>query len=565
MKAFSTFKTLLRSSPLFRILLLLTLVGAVVLVTSLSGRTKIGKPEISNIDPPIGSPGDTVVISGKNFGKTKESSFVEIAGSRVTASGYKKWSDSEIELTVPVNVQDGLVVVQTSEGRSEPAFFANESTIPVAVRTDFRTTVPVLESISPLSARIGDSVTIVGSNFGAVRGNSTVYFTANRESSSAPSTVDDSGYNADFIPASEADYDFEYWSDNEIRVRVPDGAASGPVYVSTDKGNSYRLNMAVNFPVGQKSFSMRRTYVLQISADIQNRTTDDARVTLYVPRPSISASQPAAVLSEVSPIPLIQDDSSNVIHQVQLTSDNTNRMRFNQSFIITTLSVSRTINEDKVSRFSEKNRLLYSAYTSPDACVPSSDPSVVSLAEKIIGKNTNPYVQANLIYDYMIKNFKVLNTVRSGDVSVLDLLERESGDAYDFAMIFTALCRAAGIPAIPISGVLIENNSTTRNHWWSEIYFERYGWFPVDVALAAGLNYKAFSEIENPVDYYFGNMDSQHIAFSRKWNGLKQSLINSRIVFRPRTYALQSIWEEVSNAKSNYSSLWNDPVVVGIY
>ena len=565
MKAFSTFKTLLSSSPLFRILLLLTLVGAVVLVTSLSGRTKIGKPEISNIDPPIGSPGDTVVISGKNFGKTKESSFVEIAGSRVTASGYKKWSDSEIELTVPVNVQDGLVVVQTSEGRSEPAFFANESTIPVAVRTDFRTTVPVLESISPLSARIGDSVTIVGSNFGAVRGNSTVYFTANRESSSAPSTVDDSGYNADFIPASEADYDFEYWSDNEIRVRVPDGAASGPVYVSTDKGNSYRLNMAVNFPVGQKSFSMRRTYVLQISADIQNRTTDDARVTLYVPRPSISASQPAAVLSEVSPIPLIQDDSSNVIHQVQLTSDNTNRMRFNQSFIITTLSVSRTINEDKVSRFSEKNRLLYSAYTSPDACVPSSDPSVVSLAEKIIGKNTNPYIQANLIYDYMIKNFKVLNTVRSGDVSVLDLLERESGDAYDFAMIFTALCRAAGIPAIPISGVLIENNSTTRNHWWSEIYFERYGWFPVDVALAAGLNYKAFSEIENPVDYYFGNMDSQHIAFSRKWNGLKQSLINSRIVFRPRTYALQSIWEEVSNAKSNYSSLWNDPVVVGIY
>ena len=565
MKVLSTFKTLLKSSPLVRILLLLTVIGVIALVTSLSGRTKIGKPEISSIDPPIGSPGDTVVISGKNFGRTKESSFVEIAGSRVTASGYKKWSDTEVELTVPVNVQDGLVIVQTSEGRSEPVFFANESTIPVAVRTDFRTTVPVMDSISPLSARVGDVVTIVGSNFGAVRGNSTVYFAANRESSSAPSSVDDSGYNADFICASEADYDFEYWSDNEIHVRVPDGAASGPVYVATDKGNSYRLNLAVNFPVGQKSFSTRRTYVIQISADIQNRTTDDARVTLYVPRPAVSASQPSAVLSEVNPIPLIQDDSSNVIHQVQLTADNTNRLRFNQTFIITTLSVSNGVNEDKVSRFSDRSRLLYSAYTAPDTCVPSSEPDIIELALKIVGKTTNPYAQAKLIYNYMISNFKILNTVRSGDVSVLDLLERGSGDAYDFAMIFTALCRAIGIPAIPVSGVLIENNSTTRNHWWCEIYFERYGWFPVDVALAAGLNYKAFSEIENTEEYYFGNMDSQHIAFSRKWNGLKQSLINSRTVFRPRTYALQSMWEEVSNAKSNYSSLWNDPVVVGIY
>lgn len=565
MKVLRTFKTLLKSSPLVRLLLLLSVIGVITLVSLFSGRTKIGKPEISTIDPPIGSPGDTVVISGKNFGRTKESSFVEIAGSRVTASGYKRWSDTEIELTIPVNVQDGLVVVQTQEGRSEPLFFANESTIPVAVRTDFRTTVPVMDSVSPLSARIGDSITIVGSNFGAVRGNSTVYFTANRDSSSAPSTVDDSGYNADFISASESDYDFEYWSDNEIRVRVPDGAASGPIYISTDKGNSYRLNVAVNFPVGQKTFSSRRTYVIQISADIQNRTTDDARVTLYVPRPAISPSQPAAVLNEVNPIPLIQDDQNNVIHQVQLTADDTSRMRFNQSFVITTLSVSNGISEDKVSRFSERNRLLYSAYTAPDTCIPSGDSAIVSLAEKIVGKNTNPYAQAKLIYTYMIKNFKVLNTVRSGDVSVLDLLDRGSGDAYDFAMIFTALCRACGIPAIPVSGVLIENNSTTRNHWWSEIYFERYGWFPVDVALAAGLNYKAFSEVENTEEYYFGNMDSQHIAFSRKWNGLKQSLINSRTVFRPRTYALQSIWEEVSNASSNYSSLWNDPVVVGIY
>ncbi|MBP5751412.1 MAG: IS3 family transposase, partial [Treponema sp.] len=66
-------------------------------------------------------------------------------------------------------------------------------------------------------------------------------------------------------------------------------------------------------------------------------------------------------------------------------------------------------------------------------------------------------------------------------------------------------------------------------------------------------------------EYYFGNQEGQHIAFSRKVNSLKPSLLNSRTVYRPRTYALQSIWEEASNATASYSSLWNDPVIVGIY
>ena len=84
-------------------------------------------------------------------------------------------------------------------------------------------------------------------------------------------------------------------------------------------------------------------------------------------------------------------------------------------------------------------------------------------------------------------------------------------------------------------------------------------------ALAAGLPFNSFTTIENPAEYYFGNQEGQHVAFSRKVNSLKPSLLNSRTVYRPRTYALQSIWEEASNATASYSSLWNDPVIVGIY
>lgn len=87
----------------------------------------------------------------------------------------------------------------------------------------------------------------------------------------------------------------------------------------------------------------------------------------------------------------------------------------------------------------------------------------------------------------------------------------------------------------------------------------------MDVALGIGLEYRAFKPIANTHDFYFGNLDSQHIAFSRGWNEVKQSLINSKVVYRPKSYALQSIWEESSSGNINYSSLWNDPIVLGIY
>ena len=165
----------------------------------------------------------------------------------------------------------------------------------------------------------------------------------------------------------------------------------------------------------------------------------------------------------------------------------------------------------------------------------------------------------------MIENYSINEKVRTGNVSALDLPKRKTGDAYDFAILFTALCRARGIPSIPVSGVIVESNSSAKTHWWSEVYFEDFGWMPVDPALGAGLEFKAFSSVKNPAEFYFGNMDNQHVAFSRGWHQIKPAFINGKTVFRPRTYALQSIWEEAGSTVSSYSSLWNNPAIIGIY
>ena len=107
----------------------------------------------------------------------------------------------------------------------------------------------------------------------------------------------------------------------------------------------------------------------------------------------------------------------------------------------------------------------------------------------------------------MISEFTVLqNTRKSEDIS--ELLEKKVGDAYDFTILFCAMARSCGIPAIPLSGILIDAGLTNQNHWWLEIYLENFGWMPVDVALGAGKKHEAFRHITKNADFYFGNLDS---------------------------------------------------------
>ena len=198
---------------------------SVVLIISFKNKPV---PEIEAIVPPVGSPGDVVVIKGKNFGDVRDMSYVEFAGSKLTASSYISWQDDTIKLVLPSNIQDGLVVVGVKNQRSKPALFANEVDIPVPVTQSFQTTKPVISSLSSSKLGVGSLLTIYGNNFGSSRGQSKVYFTSDYDNAvSGASFITSTVLTTNMVCASEFDEDYEYWNNNEIRVRVPDGAYTG--------------------------------------------------------------------------------------------------------------------------------------------------------------------------------------------------------------------------------------------------------------------------------------------------------------------------------------------------
>ena len=577
MKIKSTFSLLFRKYSFFRVLSYVFIIA--VVLSSLSVATVKSKkvPVIASVIPVVGSAGDTMVIRGSNFGAIRGTNYVEIGGNRITASGYLTWTENLIKLTIPSNVQDGLVIVSTKAGRSKPGFFANEAGIPVAVPQSVKTLQPVISEISPQSGAYGTLLTITGSDFGTARGESKVFFTANAEAAAHNSALGSgqgeltADFNFSEVCASESDYDYEFWSDSEIRVRIPDGAATGPVYVETEKGKSNTVAEEIKLSAGTKNYVSRKTYILQVNSDLDSiDTKKGTAITLRVPRPMVTSWQPMVELTECSPEPVISDYKNTVIHQLELqrATSKSEKIKFSHTFVLSTYAIQSSINEKSVRPYSAstKSRVFFKNATKADALIKSDDEKVISLAQEIAGKGTNPYNQAKLAYDYLLQNYKLRDELRKADASPLDLVKNKKGDPYDFAIFYTSLLRALGIPALPVAGILVDSEMKTRAHWWTEFYIEGFGWLPVDLALAMGMNYKSFRSVENAAEFYFGNLDSQHIAFSKGWNEIKQTISqNSKIVYRPKTYAFQSIWEESSEGNVNYSSLWNDPIVLGLY
>jgi hypothetical protein len=211
----------------------------------------------------------------------------------------------------------------------------------------------------------------------------------------------------------------------------------------------------------------------------------------------------------------------------------------------------------------------------PMSAIPSDDPRIKERSAAIVGREQNPYAKARRIYDYLLTEGGIQRAPLSGEAAFpgeaalpggpLEALEGKKADPYTAALLFCALARSAGIPAIPVSGVLLDRNRMFSSHYWAEFWVEGFGWVPVDPALGAGAAPPTFILRADHAGYYFGSLDNQRIVFSRGFTTLSQMDPRGRVAIRERDYALQTLWEEAVGGLTSYSSLWSDVTTSGVY
>jgi transglutaminase-like putative cysteine protease len=125
-----------------------------------------------------------------------------------------------------------------------------------------------------------------------------------------------------------------------------------------------------------------------------------------------------------------------------------------------------------------------------------TDGIVKTTAMRIVEGRDRPEDQARAIYDWVIENtFRDANVAGCGVGNVKDMLESGyfGGKCADINSLFTALARAAGLPARDVFGIRVADSAdfksvgrsgdiTKAQHCRAEVYLERQGWTAVDPA-----------------------------------------------------------------------------------
>jgi transglutaminase-like putative cysteine protease len=272
----------------------------------------------------------------------------------------------------------------------------------------------------------------------------------------------------------------------------------------------------------------------------------------------MSASQRKIELLESDPMPFMEDRGTGIYKLEDLAANSETRVNISwkvEVYRVETSVLPQQIRQDPLSP-------VNTTYTQSNRLIPSDDSRIKSRAAQIIGRERNPYLKARMIFEWLMRDL----TITEGriDTDIFPVLQTGRADSYTAALLYCALLRAADVPALPVAGVLVNRNLQTVNHYWVEFWADGFGWIPADPAMSAGAVPAAFNTGEAQ-DFYFGNTDSQRIAFSRGFAALSPMTPGGRTVSPERTYALQSLWEEAAGGLDSYTSLWSDIIITGIY
>ncbi|MCF7927677.1 MAG: IPT/TIG domain-containing protein [Spirochaetales bacterium] len=530
--------------------ILLFIVVAIIFV--FSSRLTGAPPEISSVSPDTGRPGDIIVIEGENFGNRPGQ--VSFSGFVPTSSAYRQWEPNRIRLSLPEGIQTGLIQVKTDSGTSNGLLFADERDIPEVVESGTEPGVPFINSLQPQSGSIGTPVSIRGGNFGVNRDGARVLFTWMTEDQ----TEDQTRY-----VACSPDLDYLNWSDEVIEVLVPDGASTGNVLIETGKGKSNQEFFEVDGTFGEKVFSDKTTYAMSsrlLVTELESR--EEGTLYLWYPGPAPAPQQRNIQILDRSRKPVLENFNGLMLFSLSGEDTGESPLVISQTIMFDRYEVSVRVDDDRYQDYRRKDP-LYRRYTRSNDLVPSDAEAIQTLSDRITGRFRSPHRKAERIFRYLIDTCEFVQD--SGSLEPEELVEAEQLDALGYAVLYSALARAAGIPARPVSGYYVDERGGLHRHYWSEHYLQGVGWVPSDIPQADNARIGGVGPVVPPeaADSYFGILDNRHIALTRGLVEAGRMDPSGRIA--TNDFSFQAIHEEASGPVESYSTEWPEYELIGIY
>ncbi len=242
----------------------------------------------------------------------------------------------------------------------------------------------------------------------------------------------------------------------------------------------------------------------------------------WMPFPQVTESQTAVDLLDASPDPMFVNAPgypARSIYFEQAASEAGGAV-FQAKWAMTARPRWARIDPAVVQPLDPERHAAVLAYTREQPPHVVFTPEIQQLARELTEGIENPALRARRIYDWISENIQYSFAREYCTLRNISMytLENSYGDCGQIALLYIALCRAAGIPARWQSG-WITVPGMHNMHDWSEIYLEPYGWVPVDpnYAVFARQSMASLSDEQRAMmlEFFFGGMDAYRMCVNR--------------------------------------------------
>jgi len=182
--------------------------------------------------------------------------------------------------------------------------------------------------------------------------------------------------------------------------------------------------------------------------------------------------------------------------------------KFTVEYEFTSHGVFQAIDVEQVTQLKDKESL--NKYLEEDAPHIVFTEDLRTLAQEIVGDEQNPYIKAQLLFAWVDNHTPWASAREYSSIPCIPeyALQNHHGDCGIQTLFFITLCRISGIPARWQSGWELQPPDDSM-HDWGMIYFEPYGWVPMDVTY--GLRKSDDPQLRW---FYLSGMDSYRIIFN---------------------------------------------------
>lgn len=513
--------------------------AALVLLFSLSLAISRTAPVIHSLEPARVSPGDLLVVNGRNFGISRGKVFLD--NNTLTTSFVESWSDNMIKLRVPPLNSSGLISIETSGGRSDGALFVLSDRVPDLAAGAFLPGKPFLSGINNSSFHPGDLVILKGDKMGSRKKGSRILVSIAAE---AAADLLDVPEEENFTEVPE-DHIYS-WQNDGLSFFLPQEAESGPVYLHTASGFSNPVSIEVLQPEGLTLSDSRKLHISQEIIISHIAALPGNALALRVPQPQNRMGQEIKSFTPEEGYLLLEE----------LESAET--LTLKNEYDLELSSIRYDLSQSDIPR--EYNNIsMLEDWLEDSPSLPASDFRRTALA--VVKREKHPLRKASLLFDYVI--WKLQPELENPETEAAMWLKTKRTDSLGYASLYVSLCRSVDIPSRVVSGVWYSDDSEIGiSHHWAEIYLPECGWFPVDTAASDSLLEIASGTADNDEDSTgfpggFGFLDASYISFSRG-EQLYPPLTDTGRTNSRASYSRQNTYAEWIGNLESCSINWKD-------